>query len=165
MPMKLDFANLDLRGAFDMAIMIEEDAQLRYEGLCRLIPDDADGPGAVFRMMARAESRHRSELEARRHVLFHGARRIAISVLDDEGIEAPDVDDDDLPSTAREALEAALEAERRAFRFFDEAIPHLADAEVRRFFLELREEETEHQAILEERIRRLDARAQAAEGG
>ncbi len=163
MPTRIDFATLDLRGAFDMAIMIEEDAQVRYERLCRMIPDDVDGPGAVFRMMARAESRHRSELEARRHVLFRGARRIAISVLD-EGVERPDVDEDDLPRTAREALVAALEAEKRAFRFFDEAIPHLADAEVRRFFLELREEETEHQAILEERIRRLDACAQAAGG-
>src|SRR5512135_38927 len=105
MPIGIDFANLDLRGAFDMAIMIEEDAQLRYEQLCRLIPDDVDGPGAVFRMMARAESRHRSELEARRHVLFRGARRIAISVLD-EGVESPDVDDGDLPTTAREALAA-----------------------------------------------------------
>src|SRR5690242_15838374 len=130
----IDFAALDLRGAFDFAIMIEEDAQVRYERLAALLGRDPGGAGDVFRTMVANERKHARDLEARRDALFRQApRRIEISVLD-EGVEAPDVDEDDLPRSARAALEASLAAERRAYEFFERAIPHVPDPAVRDFF-------------------------------
>jgi hypothetical protein len=151
----IDFAALDLRGAFDFAIMIEEDAQVRYERLSRLLGQDPGGAGDVFRMMVVNEGKHRSDLISRRDTLFRNhAPRIAISVLD-EGVEAPDVDDDELPRTAREALEVSLAAERRAYEFFGAAIPHIVDPGVRAFFQGLKQEEAEHAALIARKIAEL----------
>jgi len=166
----IDFARLDLRSAFDFAILIEEDAQLRYEQLSRLLGDDPGGAGDVFRAMVVNEGRHRSELVARRDALFRDApARIAISVVGD-GPERPDVEDDELPRTAREALEVSLAGERRAHDFFERALPSIRDPEVHAFFEQLMREEVEHGAALEEKLaalglptaRDLDARPRPA---
>jgi soluble lytic murein transglycosylase-like protein/rubrerythrin len=148
----IDFAALDLRGAFDFAIMIEEDAQVRYERLSRSIGEDPGGAGDVFRMMVTQERKHRSDLVTRRAAIFGEAPpRIEISVLD-EGVEAPDVEMDELPAGAREALEVSLAAERRAHEFFEKAIPCVRDPEVRAFFEGLMQEEAEHGRLLAEQI-------------
>jgi rubrerythrin len=166
----IDVSTLDLRGAFDFAVMIEEDAQLRYEQLARLAGDDPGGAGDVFRMMAVNERKHRSELLARREQLFRGAPpRIDVSLLEG-GAERPLVEDDELPRTAREALEVTLAAEQRAHAFYRDAAARVEDAEVRSFFLELMQEEAGHGALLAARIARLGAgepaepRAQRAAG-
>jgi rubrerythrin len=159
MPAIVDFGKIGLRGAFDFAIMIEEDAQNRYAELARLLGDEPGGAGDVFRMMVLTEGKHRSELVARRDALFRDdAPRIEISVLD-EGPERPDVADDELPSTSREALEVALAAEERAHAFYRTVIPQVRDREVRAFFLALMEEESEHQALLARKIAGLPAGA------
>lgn len=148
----IDFTALDLRGAFDFAIMIEEDAQVRYERLSALLGRDPGGAGDVFRAMVANEGKHRSELVARRDALFRdGPPRIEISVLDD-AVEAPEVDEDELPRSAREALEVSLAAEQRAYEFFEKAIPHLRDLQVRAFFADLMREEAEHASLLAARI-------------
>ncbi len=153
----IDFAELDLRGALDFAILIEEDAQLRYEQLARLLGDDAGGAGDVFRAMIVTEAGHRRALVERRAVLFGDAPpRIEISVMD-EGVERPDVDDDELPRTAREALELSRAAERHAYEFYREALPCLRAPDARAFFEGLMEEELEHEAILARKIAELDA--------
>ncbi len=163
MPSLIDFANLDLRGAFDFAIMIEEDAQNRYRQLSRLLGDDPGGAGDIFRMMVVNEGKHRSELEARRAALFRTElRRIEISVADD-GVEAPEIDDE-LPRTAREALEVSLAAEERAYQFYRDAIPHIENPAVRSFFQDLMAEEAEHQALLAAKIAELDAKGPGREG-
>jgi rubrerythrin len=146
------FAELDLRAAFDFAIMIEEDAQARYEELSRRLGDDPGGAGEVFRSMVAIEGKHRDDLLSRRAALFRDAPpRIEISVAG-EGVERPDVDDDDLPRTARQALEVALAAERRAYAFYGEVIPGVKDPDVRAFFERLKEEEAQHAAVLQGRI-------------
>ena len=154
---KIDFEQLDLRGAFDLAIMIEEDAQLRYEELVQQFPDEPGGAVAVFRQMAVNEAKHRADLEARRRVLFKTSPpRIEISVLDAPGVEEPGPGWDTGPTmTAREALEMALAAEVNAFEFYAGAIPHVKDAGVRAFFQELMEEELEHQALLKKKLAEL----------
>lgn len=160
MPGLIDFANLDLRGAFDFAIMIEEDAQNRYRRLSRLLGDDPGGAGDVFRMMVVNEGKHRSELEARRDSLFSKLpQRIEISIADDESVEGPDLDDDELPRTAREALEVTLAAEKRAYEFYRQAVSHIQDEGVRAFFQELMQEEAEHQALLARKLAELDAKS------
>ena len=153
----IDFATLGLRDAYDFAIMIEEDALLRYGQLADLLGDDPGGAGAVCRSMVATEWQHRSGLMARRASLFRDAPpRFEISVLE-EGIERPDVDDDDLPRTAREALEIALAAEWRAHAFYASSIPQLADPDTRAFFHHLMEEEVEHAQYLATRIAGLPA--------
>jgi len=153
MTIRLDFSKLTLRAALDLAITIEEEAQLRYQEFAAQVGD----PEAVrfFREMVVNESKHRRQLEARRHVLFrHEAPRIETSLLDDVEAPAPS----EVPPTigAREAMEVALRAEVRAWEFYDQALPHIADPDVRAFFAELRDEEVEHQALLKERLSRLD---------
>ena len=157
MPPLINFADLDLRGAFDFAIMIEEDAQLRYEQLSRLLGNDPEGAGDVFRMMVVNEGKHRSELVTRREAIFRKEpSRIEISVMD-EGVESPEIDED-LPRTAREALELALAGEKRAYEFYRDALPHIKDAGVIAFFEGLMQEEAEHGALLASKIAGLGAR-------
>jgi len=55
----------------------------------------------------------------------------------------------------RQAMEAALAAEVRAWEFYDRAIPHLTDPDVRAFFEDLRAEEVEHQQLLEDLLAKL----------
>jgi rubrerythrin len=156
----IDFAELDLRGALDFAILIEEDAQLRYERLSRALGDDAGGAGGVFRMMIGTEAGHRRELMARRAALFgDAAARIEISVLD-EGVEGPDAEDE-LPRTAREALAMSAAAERHAYEFYKAALPCLRDASARAFFEGLMAEELEHEAVLRNELVALEGRGPA----
>ena len=153
MPLQLDFSRLTLRSALDLAITIEEEAQLRYQEFAAQVDD----PEAVafFREMVVNEDKHRRQLEARRHVLFrHEPPRIETSLMDD--VEAPDRSEVPPAISAREAMEVALRAEIRAFEFYDKALPHIANADVRAFFQELREEEAEHQALLRQKIARLE---------
>jgi soluble lytic murein transglycosylase-like protein/rubrerythrin len=148
----IQFAELGLRGAFDLAILIEEDAQLRYMQLAARLGNDPGGAGVVFRMMVETEGKHRTDLIARRDAVFpDAAPSIDVSILG-EGVEAPEVDEDELPATARAALEVALAAERRAYDFYRRTIPHVADPAVRAFFQGLMEEEVEHSALLERAI-------------
>src|SRR5690349_6859047 len=94
-----DAARLDLRGAFDFAIMVEEDAQVRYEQLAALVGDEGSGAADVFRAMAVNEAKHRCDLEAQRAAVFRDATpRIEVSVLD-AAVERPDVDAE-LPRSA-----------------------------------------------------------------
>ncbi len=148
----IDFATLGLRDAYDFAIMIEEDAQLRYRQLANLLGHEPGGAGDVCRSMAASEGQHLRVLVARRANLFRdGPPRLEISILD-AGIEWPDVEDDELPSTAREALEQAIAGEWRAHAFFASSIPHLADPDTCAFFQHLMEEEVEHARYLATRI-------------
>ncbi len=154
MTMRIDFSNLDLRDAFDFAIGIEEDAQLRYEEFTRLVKD----PDArrFFREMVRNEGKHRRQLEARRDVLFrHAPERFDSSI--DTDVEAPDPSEVEPEIAVREAMEVSLRAERRAHEFYASAIAHVRDADVRAFFEELRDEELEHAAAIEKIIASLGA--------
>jgi soluble lytic murein transglycosylase-like protein len=148
----IEFAELDLRGAFDFAIMIEEDAQSRYAALARRLANDPGGAGEIFRQMVAMEGTHRSVLVQRRAALFAGeAPRVEISVADD-AVEGPVVDDDDLPTTAHAALRIAIDAERRARAFYAAVAPTAKDPEVRAFLEQLMREEEAHAALLERRL-------------
>jgi len=151
----IDFATLGLRDAYDFAIMIEEDAQLRYRQLADLLGDEPGGAGDVCRSMAASEGQHRRALMARRASLFRDAPpRFEISILD-AGIARPDAEHDELPGTAREALELAIAGEWRAHAFFASSIPRLADPETCAFFQQLMDEKVEHAHYLATRISEL----------
>ena len=154
MPTTIDFSKLSLRGAFDLAIAIEEEAQLRYQEFAARVSDPA--AAAFFLEMVQNESRHRHQLESRRHVTFrHEPERLSTSLLDDE-VEAPDPAEVQAAIPVRQAMEVALRAEVRAHDFYDRALPHLEDPDVRAFFEELREEESEHQRLLRGKLAALD---------
>jgi len=154
MTLRLDYSRLTLRGALDLAITIEEEALLRYREFAVRVADPE--AAAFFREMVVNEDKHRRQLLARRHVLFrHEPPRIETSLLDDD-VEAPDPSEVPPAITAREAMEVALRAEIRAHDFYEQALPHLADPDVRLFFAELREEEVEHQVLLRQKIELLE---------
>jgi rubrerythrin len=147
----VNFADLDLRAAFDFAILIEEDAQARYAELSRRLGDAPGGAGRIFREMVAFEGRHQSDLVSRRNALFGGhPQRIDIPV--GGPVEQPEVDDDDLPTSARRALEVAVAAERRAEAFYREVAPGVRDPAVRSFFEGLRRDEEAHAALLARKL-------------
>lgn len=149
MVQRIDFSKLSLRGAFDFAILIEEDAQVRYHEFSLQVTDP--GASAFFREMVVNEGKHRAELVSRRNLLFRSEPpRIETSILD--GTEPPDPSEILPALSAREAMEVALRAEKRAWEFYAAAIPHVQDPEVRAFFQDLMREEEEHQELLVARL-------------
>ena len=142
---KIDFAKLSLKDALDLAILVEDEAKGRYEEFTKLVggryKGDAD---EVFRNMAAYEARHGAELLARRKKLFGDApRTVKPEMLDD--VEAPDRGQPRVFMSPRQAMEVALKSEEKAFDFFDGALKHVKDADVRKLFEELRAEEVQHQ--------------------
>jgi len=76
-------------------------------------------------------------------------------------VEAPDYDQVRAFMSARQAMETALVAETKAHAFFVGAIPHIKDAEVKRLFQELRDEEVMHQGLVRAAMRGLAGESKA----
>ena len=58
-----------------------------------------------------------------------------------------------------QAFEVALAAEKKAYDFYDAALPGITNPEVRELFTELRDEETEHVEMLQEAMAKLPPEA------
>lgn len=155
MALEIDFARLSLRDALDLAILMEVEARERYEEFSRLAGGRSEGDASdVFRMMAQNEEKHRLQLADRRAKLFANApASITLDQIDD--LEAPDRGAPRVFMSARQALEVALGAEEKARDFFDGALRHVTDPEVRTLFQELRGEEEQHGAFVRARMARL----------
>ncbi len=150
MTMQLDISTLNLQDALDLAVLIEKEAEDRYllfaAQLGERYPGDATD---FFAMMARNEQRHGTELAQRRRLLFgNAASRVTADMIED--IEAPDTGKPRPYMSPRHALNVAMESEVKAYEFFDQALPGIQDPEVRKLFVELRQEESEHQGLLKE---------------
>ncbi len=144
----LDFAALTLRDALDLAVLLEEEARERYEEFADQM-DLHHTPEAAkfFRFMAKNEEKHRAELLKRRVQLFGNAHSaVTRQMLFD--VEAPEYDEARASMGRREALQAGLRAEKKAYAFFVQSLLYVKDAEVRKLFEELREEEVAHQQLL-----------------
>ena len=154
----IDFASLTLQDALDLAILVEEEAQERYlEFVDQMEQHHTPEAAAFFRSMARNEARHGDELRARRKELFADTpRRVQRSMLWD--VEAPDYDEPRAFMSARQAMEVALRSEVKAHAFFVQALPHIADPQVRTLFAELRDEEVLHQTLVQEALKSLPPR-------
>lgn len=159
MPVDLDFEKLSLKDALDLAILVEEEAQERYEEFVRQMEQHHTPQAAeFFRLMARNEAAHGRELSERRQQLFGDeAADVDRSMLFD--VEAPGFDEPRAFMSRRDALELALAAENKAWDFFNRALPQVADIEVRALFEELREEEVEHQQLVKAEMSKLDPEA------
>ena len=144
----IDFAALTLKDALDMAILIEEEAKERYEDLTSQMELHHTPEAArFFRFMAGNEEKHRAELAERRKQLFGSEpSRVNRGMLFE--VEAPEFDEVRVFMSAREALQVAFRAEKKAWSFFAEAGPRITDPHVQQLFAELRDEEVHHQRLV-----------------
>ena len=155
MAARIDFASLSLMDALDLAVLIEEEAQERYEDFAAQMDQHRTPEAAAFfRLMALNEAKHGQELAERRGQLFSDAPRAVTRAMIFD-VEAPDFDKARAFMSPRRAMQAALASEVKAHAFFVAALPALKDAQVRALFEELRDEEVEHQALVKAELAKL----------
>ena len=144
----IDFAALTLKDALDLAVLIEEEARERYEDFeSQMELHHTPEAARFFRFMAGNEEKHRAELAARRKELFGSEpSRVTRGMLFE--VEAPEFDEVRVFMSAREALQVAFRAEKKAWTFFAEAAPRVADLHVQALFVDLRDEEVHHQRLV-----------------
>jgi len=148
MSTRLDFSKLTLMDALDLASLIELEAKRRYTEFAESLGSrGGNDAGAVFRSMAVNESKHCDEIAERRVALF-GNTPAKVSLDDLYDVEAPEVGEVRWNMSAFKAYRLALYSEQKAFAFYDEALEHVAQPDVKALFEELREEEAEHVNML-----------------
>ncbi|MBT8080942.1 MAG: ferritin family protein [Gammaproteobacteria bacterium] len=161
MSTRLDLSKLDLMDALDLAKLIEMEACHRYQMFAAQFGHTGgNDAGAFFASMAENEAKHGQELEVRRKALFGDApSRLTLDDLFD--VEAPDMGAPSRDMSTLEAFELGLAAEKKAYDFYDAALPGINNPEVRELFIELRDEETEHVEMLQEEMAKLPSSASA----
>jgi rubrerythrin len=151
----IDLAALSLRDALDLAILIEDEAQERYEEFAGQMEQHRTPEAATFfRHMVENEAKHGQDLAARRAQLF-GQEPATVSRAQIFDLEAPDYDAARAFMTPRQAMEAALASEVKAHAFFEGALVAIQDPEVRALFQELRDEERQHQVLVQAELTKL----------
>jgi len=151
----IDLAALSLMDALDLAILVEDEAMERYQEFAfQMEQHRTPGAAAFFRRMIENEAKHGRDLRSRRAQDFRDApSRITPAMIWD--VEAPDYDAARAFMTPRRAMEAALASEIKAHAFFEEALASIQDPAVAALFLELRDEELQHQALVRAEIAKL----------
>jgi rubrerythrin len=159
MSTRLDLSKLSLMDALDLAKLIEMEACHRYQMFAtQLGRSGGYDAGSFFATMAENEAKHGQELEARRNALFGDAPpRLTLDDLFD--VEAPEMGAPRRGMSTLQAFEVGLAAEKKAYDFYDMALPGIADPEVKALFTELRDEETEHVEMLREAMAKLPSSA------
>ncbi len=155
MSTRLDLSKLSLMDALDLASFIEEEAYQRYKMFAaQLGRTGGYDAGSFFATMADNEAKHGTELLARRKALF-GDTPAKLTLDDLFDVEAPEMGAIRRGMSTVRAFELGLEAEKKAYDFYDGALPGITNAEVRALFTELRDEETEHVEMLREAMAKL----------
>lgn len=151
----IDFAHLSLLDALDLAILIEAEAQERYEEFThQMAGHDSPAPARFFELMAGNEAKHGAQLAARRAALFGDApRTVTRGMLWD--VEAPEYDEARAFMSAHEAMRTALRSEEKAHAFFAAALPSITDPDVKQLFTELCAEEIVHENLVKAEIAKL----------
>ncbi len=160
MSTSLDLSKLSLMDALDLAILIEEEARQRYEMFASQLGRSGSGynAGAFFASMAENEAKHGTEILERRMALF-GKTPMKLKMDDLYDVEAPETGAPRRGMSTLQALELGLEAEQKAYDFYDRALPGITNPEVITLFTELRDEETEHVEMLRAEMAKLPASA------
>jgi rubrerythrin len=141
--------------ALDLASLIEVEAYQRYKSFAEAIGHRLSSDSAsVFESMAVNEKKHGDQLAERRQALF-GNTPARIKIDDVFDVEAPEAGAPRWNMSELSAYQLALSAERKAYAFYDGALPGVKQPDVRALFEELREEEAEHVRMIEEIIERL----------
>jgi len=154
MALKVDFSRMDGRDALDIAIVIEDEAQLAYEHLADWVAGDGNAEAAeFFKRMAVREKRHKDEITERRAELFGD-----VPARHDEAApweaELPDYESLGRGVTLEEAFTVAMGAETRAHDFYAEALEYIEEPTVAELFDWLRKAELEYQRLLTEEMER-----------
>jgi len=156
---RVDFSKLTLMDALDLASLIEVEAYQRYLHFAGQIGHRDPGDAAsMFRSMAVNEKKHGEQLAERRQALF-GDAPAKVKLDDIFDVEAPAFGSPRWDMSALKALEVALASERKAFAFYDEALPSVTQPDVKSLFLDLRDEEAEHIRMVEAMIAKLPPEA------
>lgn len=159
MTSRLDFSTLSLMDALDLATLIEVEAFNRYTQFAeRLGSRTDDDAAAVFQSMAVNENKHAEQIAERRIALF-GDLRPKVKITDIFDVEAPDVGASSWTMSPFKAYQVALSSERKAFAFYDHALRHVSQPDVKALFEELRDEEAEHVQMIQAIIAKLPASA------
>lgn len=146
---------LSAKDVLDLAVLAEQEAHERYQLLARQVGGRYAGDaGDMFREMAVNEARHGAQLAERRLRIFGKAPRTVTREMLYQ-VEAPDLGSPRVFMSARQALEVAAASERKAREFFDEALRHVQDPEVRGLLADLRDEEAQHEALVRARLAQL----------
>lgn len=151
----IDFGTLSLKDAMDLATLVEEEAEERYHELAHQMElHRTEEASAFFQFMASNEKKHGEALSARRRTLFGDApRQVTRAMLFD--IEAPDYDEARAFMSPHDALHVALRSEEKACAFFEGALPHVKDTDVKALFEELAAEEVHHQDLVKRELAKL----------
>ncbi len=149
------FEELTARDALDLAVLAEQEAHERYQVLARQVGGRYAGDASdMFKLMATHEAKHGVQLSERRLRLFgKEPRTVTRDML--YQVEAPDLGSPRVFMSARQAMEVAAASERKAREFFEEALRHVQDAEVRGLLAELRDEELQHERFVRARLEQL----------
>ena len=159
MSTRLDLSKLSLMDALDLAKLIELEAYNRYCMFATQLGSTGGyDAGAFFATMAENEAKHGRELGARREAMF-GNTPAQVTLDDLFDVEAPDMGAPRRGMSTVQAFEIGLAAEKKAYDFYDLALPGITDPEVRALFTELRDEETEHVEMLQEAMAKLPSSA------
>jgi rubrerythrin len=155
MSTRLDLSKLSLMDALDLAAIIELEAFKRYTQFAEQLGiRDAGDAGSVFQSMAVNENKHCEQLAERRLALF-GDKPPNVKPDDIFDVEAPDFGAPSRYMSPLKAYYVALSSEKKAFEFYDQALRHVNQPDVKTLFEELREEEAEHVSMLEAIIAKL----------
>ena len=155
MTLELDFSKLSGTDVLDMAIAIEDEAQIYYEQLASWVEGKADDEvAAFFRRMATREERHRQQIETQRERLFGDAPKSNAAGVS-WAVEAPDFDAIPNDASLRQAFDVAMDAESRAYDYYDGALDYTTDDTVTDLFEGLRQSEAEHKRLLRDEMDRL----------
>ncbi len=156
-PLGLDFAKLTLRDALDLAILVEEEAKERYGEFADQLekhrnPTRPRSSSGSWRR-TRPSTARRCSPSAPKELFPSTAVTVTREMIFD--IEAPEYDEARIFMSLRQALETSLRAEHKARSFFEDALARVSSPEVRALFTELRDEEVEHQALVQREIDKL----------
>jgi len=160
MSTRIDLSRISLMDALDLAALIELEAVKRYTEFAETLGTRGGGDaGSVFQSMVVNENKHCEEIAARRLALF-GDTPPRVTIDDIFDVEAPSSGDVRWNMSALKAYQLALYSEQKAFAFYDEALDHVDQPEVRTLFEELRDEESEHVRMLVDIIAKLPPSAE-----
>jgi rubrerythrin len=127
MSTRLDLSKLSVMDALDLAKLIEMEACHRYQMFAsQLGRTGGYDAGAFFTTMAENEAKHGQELEARRKALF-GDTPARLTLDDLFDVEAPEMGAPHRGMSTVQAFEVALAAEKKAYDFYDMALPGVTD--------------------------------------
>ena len=155
MARELDLSKLSLMDALDLATLIELEAFKRYTEFAERLGSRSDADAAsVFKSIAVNESKHGEQIAERRIALF-GDQRPNVKLSDIFDVEAPEVGAPSWSMSPFAAYLVALSSERKAYAYYDHALRHVSEPDVKALFEELRAEEAEHVQMIEAIIREL----------